>query len=167
MSKIIAEINNEYFCKMRWFFISLVLMSLLNIFSFIACDNGQVQNKNVLHETTVKIAANTPYPFDHALGILGLKHADLVRPLYYEEGYHLFARNPLVDRVAQSPLYLQQWAGETSRQLQDTAQRGLFDTLLICRETISTAPAIWPRPAAYMVSVCLQILRAMIFIIWS
>jgi hypothetical protein len=138
MSQKIAEKNIEFFCEMRWFFISLALMLPFIILSFIACDNGQGQNQNVLRATTTaKIAANTPYPFDHALSILGLKHADLIRPLYYEEGYHLFARNPLVDYVAQSPLYLQKWADETSRQLQDAAQIGLFDTLSLAMAALN------------------------------
>ena len=69
-------------------------------------------------------------PLADAMGILGLTASDLVRPLYYEEGYIMLAPLAVVDRVARSPFMLKSWADETSRALKKSAQAGLLTLAL-------------------------------------
>jgi len=75
------------------------------------------------------LAPSVSNPLDHALSLIGLKHSDLVRPLYQEEGYTLACRIPLIDQVAKSPFYLHQWADKTSLSIQKNAKRGLTDII--------------------------------------
>ena len=65
-------------------------------------------------------------PLADAIGILGLTATDLVRPLYYEEGYIMLARLAVVDRVADSPFTLRSWADRTSQTLKKSAESGLL-----------------------------------------
>jgi hypothetical protein len=61
----------------------------------------------------------------------------LIRPLWHEAGYHLIARNPLIDHVAASPFYLHDWADKTSMQLQKKATQNLTDLLAFMIRTLS------------------------------
>jgi hypothetical protein len=76
-------------------------------------------------------------PIDHALSLVDLKRADLRRPLFHEEGYNLIARNPLIDRVAQSPFYLHHWADTNSKELQKNAQNGIQPVVTYLIETLN------------------------------
>jgi tetratricopeptide (TPR) repeat protein len=76
-------------------------------------------------------------PVEHALSLLDLNHAKMIRPLWHEAGYHLIARNPLIDHVAASPFYLHDWADKSSLQLQKNAAKSLTDILAFMMLTLN------------------------------
>lgn len=76
-------------------------------------------------------------PVEHALSLLDLNHAEMIRPLWHEAGYHIIARNPLIDHVAASPFYLHDWADKTSMQLQRNATKSLTDSLTFMMQTLN------------------------------
>jgi tetratricopeptide (TPR) repeat protein len=99
------------------------------VFLFIiSCDN----QKEFAHSDQIQsryIEASDADPLEHALSLLDLNPAKMIRPLWHEAGYHLIARNPLIDRLAASPFYLHAWADKTSMQLQKNATKSLTDIL--------------------------------------
>ena len=75
------------------------------------------------------IVAGRLAPLTHALQLLDLREKDLRRPPVMEQDYRPLARLPLVDRLSRSPFHLQQWAEDTSKHLQQTAENGIAGLL--------------------------------------
>jgi HEAT repeat protein len=111
-------------------FLSLVLVHLVFVSVMVGCEDiqqGQPQHDS--GKKTVRIDSPSPDPLQHALSILGLQPADLVRPLSHEEGYQIVGRTPLIDQLAKSPFYLHHWADETSDKLQYNTRRQIAEAL--------------------------------------
>ncbi|MGD9305029.1 MAG: hypothetical protein PVF79_12250, partial [Desulfobacterales bacterium] len=101
------------------------LLILLFIFS---CDT----RKEITHSDQIEsryLEASDANPMDHALSLLDLNHAEMIPPIWHEAGYHIIARNPLIDHMAASPFYLHNWADNTSMLLQKNATKSLTDIL--------------------------------------
>ena len=95
------------------------------------CDTGgQAQApRDFIDRESVAIDDPVQKPLEHALGLIGLAPDKLARPCYLEANYHMVCRNPLIDRVAQSPFYLHYWAEDLSTQIQQTSTLGLYEVL--------------------------------------
>jgi tetratricopeptide (TPR) repeat protein len=129
------------------FYRILILIQLIALFSFTACDDykGRKSKANskqtpdivLARGETVKIPQSGLNPIDHALGLVGLKRSQLSRPLYHEEGYRMMCRIPLIDLVSKSPFYLHYWADKTSIEMQEAAEKGLYQTLAMMTKNIN------------------------------
>ncbi len=114
----------------HYLFGCLLTVQLVFMTALFGCDDNHKLNQEQHNEVkTVRIESPAQNPLQHALSIIGLNPADLVRPLYHEEGYQLVGRIPLIDRVAQSPFFLHHWADDTSHKLQYNAEQRISETL--------------------------------------
>jgi len=97
----------------------------------IGCDVGGKAGapKDFVERVSVALDKPVPEPLEHALGLIGLVPDKLVRPRYLEANYHMVGRNPLIDRVAQSPFYLHYWAEDLSTRIQQTGSLGIYEVL--------------------------------------
>lgn len=77
-----------------------------------------------------------PNPIDCALEEIGLSKKSLARPPFFEEGYLLACRNPLIDHAAESPFGLQAWANDAASQLQKVSEDGLAPLLSEALKTL-------------------------------
>ncbi len=127
--------------------VARILLSLV-IFYVYSCDstestNSKVPRPGAQSKTSyaiaqkVEISVPVENPIDHALSLVDLERADLRRPLSHEEGYNLIGRNPLIDRIAQSPFYLHHWADTNSKLLQENAQNGIQNVFAYLVETLN------------------------------
>lgn len=109
-------------------FRTIIGIQCIVILFVFACDiQNDIGNADQIESR--QIGPSDANPLEHALALLDLNHAKMIRPLWHEAGYHLIARNPLIDQVATSPFYLHDWADKTSMQLQKGATQSLTDIL--------------------------------------
>jgi HEAT repeat protein len=120
-----------------------VVTTVLFILIWVGCGDRSAENDT--YGEMVRIAETQNNPVDHALNILGLDATDLVRPHYQEENYHLGARLPIVDHVAQSPFYLHHWADDTSNKLQNAVTGGLSAFLATMIDTLNDDTGVPPK----------------------
>lgn len=111
-----------------------IVMPVIAMLAIAGCDGGDTRSEpqtdvSPLPEETGIVGNPVEDPIGHMLELVGLGKTDLARPPYYEEGYSPLCRMPLIDRLAESPFYLHHWADGTSTGIQESAGKGLLETV--------------------------------------
>ena len=128
-----------------YYSITQIIMKRATVIAFVlallplACDVGnKVEGPSDFIER-ISVAIDKPVadPLDHALSLIGLAPDRLEQPRYLEANYHLACRNPLIDKIAQSPLYLHHWADTVSSQIQQSTSQGLYQALNSTIQTLN------------------------------
>ena len=107
---------------------------------------AQIANHRTDAHTRIFKPAPASDPMAHALRLINLTPAAMVRPRYEEEGYHMLGRLPIVDQVARSPAALHNWADTFSTRVNTSGQNGSSQLLSTLIREHSGDPGYGPNP---------------------
>ncbi|MBW1847979.1 MAG: HEAT repeat domain-containing protein [Deltaproteobacteria bacterium] len=111
----------------------LLLAAIVLISSIYGCS---VESDRIYDQETVKICKPAKQPLKHAMALIGIQLSHLARPDYYEAGYNMICRMPIIDNVSRSPFALHKWADETSSQFLNNSNASTNDVLKIVTNVI-------------------------------
>ncbi len=138
------DIKRNRMCDTDRLFKGLATIATILTLLLSACDISDKadlsQNKaseDYIQRESVAIEQPVSDPLAQAMQLIGLTPANLVRPRYLEEDYQMQGRNPLIDRVGQSPFYLHHWADSVSSQIQQSTSNGLYPALSTVIQTLN------------------------------
>ena len=117
--------------KIHCLILTLVILAKLLL---ISCDSDRRQ------ESKAKLMSNDECcqtgktnhrgldPIKDALEILGLNYSQLDRPHFYEDGYNMIARMPLIDYLKISPFRTHSWTVLTSNKIQNIKNSSISES---------------------------------------
>jgi HEAT repeats len=126
--------------KIHYLILTLVILAKLLL---VSCDSDRRQESKAKLMSddeccqTGKTNRRGQDPIKDALEILGLNYSQLDRPHFYEDGYNMLARMPLIDYLKTSPFRAHSWTILTSNKIQNIKNSSISESLRLLVEEIN------------------------------
>jgi Flp pilus assembly protein TadD len=108
-------------------------------------ENSVNQPSSAIVTETAALKASDVDPLVHAFDLVGFKLSEKSRFLPFDDGYMIMGRVPLIDHMAEHPLFLQHWANETSDNIQLQAAQSLGSAMAAMFSTMSVEPDVYHK----------------------